>query len=372
MTTIERFINLDEDEYGREGDLEDVEQDLEYEANRLMNSWNRSDLLREIEEEKQQMAEANNNQPIDYYDGLTPFEDLFPDMDKLFDGRLYMKIIEPNTYGKEIKATSTILYDQIGYTELEGRPFDSSTHEGKPTKLSLMEGPTLPGLLMAFTSMREGERANVIIHPSLAYGRLGCTPWVPPNSYVFYNLKIYRVWDESLLNGVIEYERSYFVQVPIEEKLGFIREHKDKANNFMKDDMPRDALIRYKAAIKFLDELPPSEVERSDELSKLKVTLLTNATIALNKLGMHKTATRTAKRALCGDPQNIKAYYHLAKARMGLSDHLGALRWIEEGSKKAQDDSLFNQLRLQLDFQLRDEKKKRDEIMMKMAKACIQ
>lgn len=362
-------LNLDNHALFTE-DLEDGEQNLEDEANEMVKSWNRDDLIREIADDREKIKRDNENRSIDYYDGETNFDDIASKMDPLEGGEVLIKILEPNPSGKLINGSHSILFDRIGYLEHELTPFESSIYDGRPTKLSLIEGPVLPGMLQALISLREGERANILIRPSMAYGRLGCIPLIPEDSTLFYHIKIYKVWEESQLNCVLDYERANMTEFPIEQKLSLVEEHKSIANSYLHDDQPREALIRYKAAIKCLDEVPPEMLERSNDVSKLMLTLLHNAAITYNKLGMYKSATKTAKRALSMDPTSTKAYYQLAKARIGVSDYSGALKWIEKACQISPNSTCFDHLRVQLDFQYRDEKKKRDDIMTKMSKAC--
>jgi len=351
-------------------DIDDGEQNLEDEANDMLRLWNRDDFMNEVSKEREKIKRDKDNDSIVYYDGDTEFKTIAADMQCLEGGQVYIKILEPNPSGKQIDGSKTILFERIGYLEFEPTPFESSIHDGKPTKLNLIEGPIIPGLLKALIHLREGECANVLIEPSMAFGPLGCLPIIPEEASLFYHIKIHKVWDESQLNGIIEYERSYMDQVPLEEKLAVVESHKQIANTYLRDGDYREALIRYKAAIKCLDEVSSEAAEKSNDVSKMLVTLLQNAAIGFNKLNMHKSATKTAKRALFIDPTNIKAYYQLAKARIGLSDYSGASKWIEKATEIWPNNNSFDHLKVELDFKYRDERKKRNEIMRNMARAC--
>lgn len=366
--SIERDIDFDET---RE-DIEDGEQNLEDEAQRMLNSWDRDELMKEAAAEWEVMKREKENRNADYYDGETTFDDIVQDMTPVCDGQdVFIKVIEPKPEGKLINASHTILFDCIGYLEYNPIPFDSSIHHGKPHKLNLQEGPVLPGMLQGLIQLREGERANIMIRPALAFGPLGAPPMIPENSTLFYHVKIYKVWEESALSYMLEVERKNFFEIPTTEKLSKIEEHKDIANQFLKDDQPREAIVRYKAAIKCLDDAPEVYLAKSDTARRLMVILLQNCAIALNRLGMHKSACKHARRSLFYDPTNIKVYYQLAKARVGLSDFNGALQWIEKSNAISPNDSNFDQLKIQINSNLREEKHKRDDIMRKMSRAYI-
>lgn len=364
---VELDIEVDEhlDEF-----LNDGEQNLEEEANAMLSLWNKDDFMKEVKEDIEKRKNDTIKEDESYYDGDTDFDEIIKGM-KPIDGsdQVFIKILESNPSGKQIDATHTILFDRIGYLEHQDEPFESSVHDGRPTKLSLLEGPIIPGLLEALTTMREGESANIMIRPSMAYGPLGIIGLIHEDATLFYHVKVHNVWDESNLNEILNIERSEMASIPIEQKLAFVEEHKDIANQYLRDDQPREAVIRYKAAIKCIDDLSTDCVRNNPRVSELLITLLQNTAIAFNKLKMHKAATNAAKRALFMNPKNVKAYYQLAKARIALCDYSSATMWIEKANKLFPDTSVFDHLKLELDFQYREETRKRDELMRKMSKA---
>lgn len=349
--------------------IDDGEQNLEEEASRMLGLWNREELMKEVQQERELLNREKENNSFDFYDGHADFADIMKDMTPLQDGRVYVRIVEPNPTGKVIKQCNTILFDRFCYLEYEPIPFESSICDGKPTRLNLLDGPIIPGLLQGILGLREGERADIMVHPSMAYGPLGCPPLVPEDAFLFYQVKIYKVWDESQLEDLMLYEKENQTEIPLEEKLRFVEEHKVVANNYLRDDQPRDAIIRYKAGIKCLEELPSDILSSSSKASSLMTTLLQNLTITFNKLEMYKSATKTAKRALFMDPTNTKVYYHLIKARIGVADYSSALKYIDRASQFAPQSREFDNLRLQLNFQHGEEKRKREELMKKMSKA---
>jgi FK506-binding protein 6 len=72
------------------------------------------------------------------------------------------------------------------YSEM---PFDSTlwqcSGEGDlPIPYNLAKGQLLPGLYEALLTMRKGEKSEILVHPDLAYGKLGCAPRIPPGQYI--------------------------------------------------------------------------------------------------------------------------------------------------------------------------------------------
>lgn len=357
-------------------DFDDLEKQLEMDADAMLQSWDRELLMKEIRQERDLIMRNKDKaaKEMDYYDGKTKFSDMIKDMRALPGNQVYIKITESIPQGQQIRASDTILFDRIGHLEGHPLPFECSIYDGKPTKVSLVEGPILPGLLLALLEMREGERADVIVKPGMGFGVLGCPPTVPGDTTLFYNLKVYKVWAESLLESVIQMEHDQLVDFPLDKKMSLIMDHKDAANKFLHDGYPRDALIRYKSAIKYLDELSHDKIEQLGEgVKELYVTLLVNASITMNKLEMPKSATKMAKRALFLAPKNLKAYYQLIKARIMLMQYEEAFTWLDKAMKlTTPNDNLFDQLKLELDSKITSGESQRRELYRRMAKGFCQ
>lgn len=367
---LDLLNDADDDDDVEEIDEIQMKFDLETEA--ALRSWDRETFMKDVEREDELIKRNQDKAAKDkeYYDGKSKFDDLIKDMRALSGDQVYIKITEENPDGQQIRATDTVLFDRIGHLEGQLMPFECSIYDGKPTKVSLIEGPILPGLLLALLEMREGERADVIVKPGMGFGLLGCPPMVPGDTTLFYHLKVFKVWAESLLDSVIQMEHDQLVDFPLDKKMALIKSHKDAANKFLHDGYPRDALIRYKSAIKYLDELSQENIRRlGDGVTELFVTLLVNASITMIKLEMPKSATKMAKRALFLAPKNLKAYYQLIRARIMLCQYEEAFTWLERACKlTSPNDRLFDQLKLELDSKITSGESQRRELYRRMAK----
>lgn len=352
-------------------DQDENEQVYEDEARLILNSWSREKIMKEIKEDAEKTKMENEDAKRENYDGERDFEEMAKDMTPLANNQVLINVFVSNPEAKEVQPSHTVLFERIGYLEYNLMPFESSICDGKPSLINLTQGPIFPGLLYALTNLREGDRASILIRPGMAYGRLGCPGLIPPDASLLYFVRIYKVFEESQLSLVLDYEKEFMTDIPFAEKLILVEEHKTMANKFLEDDMPKEALVRYKAGIKCLEDITDDEMRRSATVTGLLRALLCNSAIVYNKMGMHKSATKAAKRALFMDPRDIKSYYQLAKARIALADHSGALKWIEKGCKVCSNNSCFDQLKIQLDFKLKDESEKRRDIMKKMSKVFI-
>lgn len=342
-----------------------TEQDFSDDIDSMIACWDRSSQkLDPVLDHKV----AKDMTKCDHYDGKTSVSELRKNMKPIDDIEIYMRYVREYPEGKNINGTNTVIYDVVSFIIGDPKPFESTIRAGKPAKVSLEEGPIVPGLMLAMVHLKEGEQAYVLVHPSHAYGKLGCPPMIPPNAYLYYYVKIIKVLEESTLSRAIQYERDNRIMLPWEEKVELIEEHKRIANSFWKDDQVREALIRYKAAIEVLDELDMGLVMSNKSLRNNMIDLLLNAAIALNKLGNHKSATKYAKRALKFNPDNVKIYYHIAKARIGLADYLTALCWIEKAQKKDPKNRSFDHLKIQIEPHFRHYDQ--SELLKKMAECA--
>lgn len=73
-----------------------------------------------------------------------------------------------------------------------GAKFDSSVDRGRPYQLTLGAGSVIPGWEIALEGMKEGTKANVIIPPSLAYGKRG-RGTIPPESTLVFEMELVEI-----------------------------------------------------------------------------------------------------------------------------------------------------------------------------------
>lgn len=367
--------------------LDEGEQDLEEEARRMLDSWNLNKILDEATG-KINYDSVADNEIFNAYDGETSFEDLKKEMTPMqgLPG-IWYKMVEENKAGERVKPNSTVLYDQVGYLEYSLGPFDSSLNSGKPTFLDLNGSDKNRGrAVMAwevacFTSLREGEVAKFLIHPSMAYGPDGSPPVVPPDSYLYYTVKIHKTWMVSKLDeyNYIENCVEGFKDTNIINRLEAWEDHKRIAGNYLRDGLTKEALVRYRAAINSIQDFeeanPMLLLQKENReivdvrFKPLKYSLLVNAAIVANMRSMPSLASKLAFEAKMIDPTKEKAYYQLIKARLTKGDFLRARKYFEEASKNCTKKSCFNSLKLEMDFMVKDDKAKTNELLKKMASA---
>jgi peptidylprolyl isomerase len=83
--------------------------------------------------------------------------------------------------GQIAQAGQTVTVNYVGELCTTGKEFDSSWKHGQPFTTPLSPGSVIPGWVQGIPGMRVGGRRQLIIPPSLAYGKTG-TQGIPPNS----------------------------------------------------------------------------------------------------------------------------------------------------------------------------------------------
>jgi len=84
--------------------------------------------------------------------------------------------------GQAAKAGDTVTVNYVGVLYKNGKEFDSSWSRNQPFTTALTTGSVIPGWVQGIPGMKVGGRRELIIPASLAYGKAGSPPTIPPNS----------------------------------------------------------------------------------------------------------------------------------------------------------------------------------------------
>jgi len=76
----------------------------------------------------------------------------------------------------------TVTVNYVGELYKTGKEFDSSWSRNQPFTTSLAPGSVISGWVQGLNGMKVGGRRELIIPPSLGYGKAGSPPTIPPNS----------------------------------------------------------------------------------------------------------------------------------------------------------------------------------------------
>ena len=96
--------------------------------------------------------------------------------------KLVTKDLIPGT-GPAAKTGGSVTVNYVGVLYKGGKEFDSSWKTGKPfAPFKLGAGSVIPGWDQGLVGMKVGGRRELIIPPSLGYGKQGSPPTIPPNA----------------------------------------------------------------------------------------------------------------------------------------------------------------------------------------------
>jgi peptidylprolyl isomerase len=84
--------------------------------------------------------------------------------------------------GKTATSASTVTVNYVGVLYKDRKEFDSSWKHNQPFTTPLTTGSVIPGWVQGIPGMKVGGRRELVIPASLAYGKSGSPPTIPPNS----------------------------------------------------------------------------------------------------------------------------------------------------------------------------------------------
>lgn len=84
--------------------------------------------------------------------------------------------------GKAAATGSTITVNYVGELYKGGSEFDSSWKRNQPFSTALSNGNVISGWVQGIAGMKVGGRRELIIPPSLGYGKSGSPPTIPANA----------------------------------------------------------------------------------------------------------------------------------------------------------------------------------------------
>lgn len=89
----------------------------------------------------------------------------------------------------------TIYVNYVGVLYKNGKLFDASWRDtpGKAISFPLSNGSVIPGWVKGIPGMKVGGRRELIIPPSLAYGKAGSGSVIPPNATLVFEVDLLKV-----------------------------------------------------------------------------------------------------------------------------------------------------------------------------------
>ncbi len=91
--------------------------------------------------------------------------------------------------GVEAKKDDRVIVNYAG-TFKDGTQFDSSFDRNEPLTFVLGENRVIAGWEMGVSGMKMGEKRRLIVPASLAYGKTGRPPVIPPNTPLIFEIEL--------------------------------------------------------------------------------------------------------------------------------------------------------------------------------------
>eukprot|EP00058_Branchiostoma_floridae_P009368 XP_002594856.1 hypothetical protein BRAFLDRAFT_86023 [Branchiostoma floridae] len=128
---------------------------------------------------------------------MSPFERLSVKMESLCGDRGVVKKVVKQGVGDVVPAGAYVRVHYNGYLEYSDEPFDSSRLRNEELRFRLATGSVVPGMEIAISSMRKGERSRFLVQPNYGYGKFGCPPRIPGNATILYEIEMLNFVDRS-------------------------------------------------------------------------------------------------------------------------------------------------------------------------------
>ncbi|KDR15352.1 inactive peptidyl-prolyl cis-trans isomerase FKBP6 isoform X2 [Zootermopsis nevadensis] len=113
----------------------------------------------------------------------TPFQKIASKMTNLTqDGKVKKREIQPGS-GCIVPERALVTVHYNAYVEYGDEPYDSTWLRGYP-KMGHLGQSFIIGLDIGIASMKKGETSRFLLHPDVAYGKLGCPPRIPQKNGV--------------------------------------------------------------------------------------------------------------------------------------------------------------------------------------------
>jgi FKBP-type peptidyl-prolyl cis-trans isomerase len=154
------------------------------------------------------------------------------------------KSVQHAGFGQQVTAECTVSYELEAYSDGNDEPFDSTKIVDRLYHSNLTNDPLVPGLFIALTSMKVGEKSQFIIDQSFGFGPIGCPPRIPPAVDLFYDIEVRKVLAEGTIQDFIHKSIEQQQLLPFQKLLDMADSERKSGNAYFTDGRKKPAGIR--------------------------------------------------------------------------------------------------------------------------------
>lgn len=248
-------------------------------------------------------------------------EDLRQGMEKLSD-YIYKKVLKPSKSTNKIDIhRNRVTYHYNFYLEKKSQPFDSTYLRDRPAIMWMSmsrQGCALEGIQLALSSMCINEEALFVISHEKAFGKLGCSPRIPPEADIIAEISIIQIEEmgsdkisEELLNNKLN-QKTFKNTMDIANEV-FI----NAKACFARKNLTQSIKL-YQKIIQILEYQTTLSDKEKEDSKELQIRAIKNLIVCLNKKEQPHRVLEQIKslEELIDIKNNPKMLYHKGKAHM--------------------------------------------------------
>lgn len=282
-------------------------------------------------------------------------EEGFVDISTEQNGGLLKKILVEGHGDESPPSGSEVKVHYTGTLQADGSKFDSSRDRGSEFQFDVGVGQVIRGWDVGICTMKQGERAILRASSEYGYGESGSPPKIPGGATLDFDVELFS-WREKVKEPD---------DMTAEERAEHAAKCKETGNAAVAaQDFPA-AVEAYDEGQRYMtfgqgqnsghghghshghgpcnhDHGEPEVAELDADGKKLAVALLSNLAMVRLKQGEPELAKFDCLKALQFDPDNVKAIFRCASAKLALADFAGAaesaqkLLDLDAGNKDAE------------------------------------
>lgn len=263
-----------------------------------------------------------------------PFNKLHKKMKNVTPDGKIMKLVKNGGSGPVVPPDAAVYIHYSSYLENDEVPFDVSFLRNKnPVRFVLGHNSLIAGMEIAVRTMRKKEKSQFLIHPDLAYGKMGCPPRIPGDETVLIEIELIDFVDCGGADD-LDPDSNMCDKKALFDVIKVVTANINLGNDLFENKNHKAAAYRYRRAVKLLHSVRLNSDEEEKEQKKLLMRAYVNLCVCYNKADYRhpQRVCATAAEAMRYCPevaeQNVKLHFNWGRALLQLSDFERSLKHL--------------------------------------------